>query len=144
MREDYKFQVGFVTKFGKLDISLIENYKEIGDSLLSWMIMLDDEEFEDLRKEVDDLVKDSGNTRYILPLIVHCKGKPIEGTYITSIDILNAIRRIRASFTVISLCRKKLIDYTPNEDDEKWAFFKKDLTDESFERLVLNECPRRN
>lgn len=135
------FTIGFITKFGDLDRSLIAHYKDIGDSLLSWMVMLDDEEFEDLRREVNCFVQEGKipDFKNILPILVHFKGLPKEGDPLNAKDIDLAVSKIRTSFALISLCRRGLLNYEPAKKDDNWAFSKKDLSEEDLKDIVLKE-----
>ena len=107
-----------ITEYSNLERNLISYYKEVNNSLLSWMLMLEDEEFNELREKVYNDLDNCG----VLVLIICLEGKMIPGSEISDNSLNKGFGILRSDTALISLCKKGILEYRPDKEDDDWMF----------------------
>lgn len=102
------------------------DYQKDHDSILGWLLMLTDKEFEEVWKSFYEL-NDQGEMDGSLAVISLTKGNFIPGVEISRAELVKGIQLWQENVTVIKYCRSKELRYTKGPTDADWRFNPEDV-----------------
>lgn len=129
MKEGSKFIITRIPEFNELEEDLI-NFFKTDNSFLGWLLTLNDKEFKEVYYTY------SLEDRFY-SLICLTKGIFTIGQEYTFEGFKEIYSKMQVNVELINLVKLGLVQYSTNEDDDKWTFQLTEKGKQEAERILL-------